>query len=56
LHPDRIKSQVKGRKAPNKQPVKVRAVRRNHRVKAELSSHPVRIKSLEEQERKVPNK
>jgi hypothetical protein len=36
--------------------VKARVARKNHRVKAELSLHPDRIKSQEEQERKVPNK
>ena len=41
---------------PNKQKVKAVAGRENHRVKAELSLHPDRIKSQEEQERKVPNK
>ena len=39
----------------NRQQVKARVARKNHRVKVELSLHPDRIKSQEEQERKVPN-
>ena len=41
---------------PNRQQVKARVARKNHRVKAGLSLHPVRIKSQEAQGRKVPNK
>jgi hypothetical protein len=44
---------VKGQKVPNKQQVKARAVRKNH--KAELSLHPGRIKS-QVKGQKVPNK
>jgi hypothetical protein len=53
LHPDRKKSQVKGQKVPNKQQVKARVARKNHKV--ELSLHPDRKKNQEEQERIVQN-
>jgi hypothetical protein len=56
-HPVRIKSQeAQGRKVPNRQQVKARVARKNHRVKAGLSLRPDRIKSQEAQGRKVPNR